>query len=158
MATVTTSPAYNDANFRKMFPAFADTTVWPEEMLAMYWDMATDFISPAWCPCRILRGSSLQLALDLMCAQIAMLMNPNAGDPDASGGGTTGGIVTNASIGAVSVGIAAPPTKDMWDYWLAQTPYGQQLLALLKLKAVGGFYVGGLPERLGFRKVGGTFL
>lgn len=149
--------AYNDANFRKMFPAFADTTVWPEEMLSMYWDMAAEFISPAWCPCRMLNGGALQLALDMMTAHIATLMNPQAAEGGAAGVPTGGGIVTSASIGAVSVGVAAPPTKDMWEYWLGQTPYGQQLLALLKVKAVGGFYVGGLPERAAFRKVGGVF-
>ncbi len=152
-------PAYNDANFRLLFPAFADTTVWPEPLLSGYWAMATEFISTADCPCRILRGGSLQLALDLMAAQIATLMNPNGNDPAGGGSGaaTGSGIVTSASIGAVSVSVAQPPTKDMWEYWLGQTPYGQQLLALLKMKGVGGFYVGGLPERLAFRKVGGVF-
>jgi Protein of unknown function (DUF4054) len=149
-------PAYNDANFRLMFPAFADTTVWPEALLQTYWNMGTEFISVNDCPCRILSGDSLQLALDLMCAQIATLMNTNAGGKN-SGAATGGGIVTNASVGAVSVGVMAPPVKDMWEYWLGQTPYGQQLLAMLKMKGVGGFYVGGLPERLGFRKVGGVF-
>jgi hypothetical protein len=148
-------PAYNDANFRLLFPAFADATKWPEPLLSGYWDMGTEFISVNDCPCRILSGASLQMALDLMCAQIATLMNPNAAD--AGGAATGSGIVTNASVGAVSVGVMAPPVKDMWEYWLGQTPYGQQLLALLKMKGVGGFYVGGLPERSAFRKVGGVF-
>lgn len=150
-------PAYNDDAFRARFPAFADKTKWTPEYLESCWDMGAEFISTADCPCRNLRGASLQLALDLMCAHLATLLAP----PDAAAGedGSTGGggLITSASIGAVSVGIMQPPVKDMWDYWLGQTPYGQQLLALFSVKAVGGFYVGGLPERLGFRKVGGTF-
>lgn len=154
MATATVTVAYNDANFRKMFPAFADTALWPEDVLQMYWDMGATFISAESCPCRNLNGKQLQLALDLMCAHLATLFgNPATGvEP-----GSDGGVMTNASIGAVSVGVMAPPANDMWSYWLAQTPYGQQLLALFKMKSAGGFYVGGLPERLGFRKVGGTF-
>jgi Protein of unknown function (DUF4054) len=149
-------PAYDDAKFRAQFPAFADTVAWPEPFLQSCWNMAAEFISTAECPCRNLSGDSLQLALDLMCAHIATLL----GSPAATGdeeGSSAGGLITNASIGAVSVGIMAPPVKNMWDYWLGQTPYGQQLLALFAIKAVGGFYVGGLPERKGFRKVGGTF-
>jgi len=148
--------AYDDAKFRLMFPYFADTTAWPEPFLSSCWDMASEFISTAECPCRNLNGKSLQLALDLMCAHIAYLL----GSPAAGGegeGASGGGLVTSASIGAVSVSIAQPPVKDGWDYWLNQSPFGQQLLALFSAKAVGGFYVGGLPERLAFRKVGGTF-
>lgn len=149
---------FDPAKFRAMFPAFSDDTVWTDELLTTYYEMASEFISKDECPCRILRGKSLELALYLMTAHIAMLLNP---EPDAAGGGgggaTAGGIVTSASIGAVSVSIAAPNSKNSWDYWLNQSPYGQQLLALLSMKGVGGIYVPGLPERLGFRKVGGTF-
>lgn len=153
MATVVTV-AYNDENFRKQFPAFADTTKWPEPTLQMYWDMATEFISTDSCPCRNLSGSSLQLAIDLLAAHLATLFGSPSTGVEA---GAQGGPVTNASIGSVSVGIMAPPVRDEWGFWLSQTPYGQQLLALFKVKSVGGFYVGGLPERSAFRKVGGTF-
>ncbi len=149
-------PAYDDAKFRTQFPAFADTTAWPEPFLSSCWDMAAQFISLDECPCRNLSGASLQLALDLMAAHIAWLLgSPAATGEDADN--SAGGLITNASIGSVSVGIMAPPVKDGWTYWMNQTPYGQQLLALFAVKAVGGFYVGGLPERKGFRKVGGTF-
>ncbi|MNJ79317.1 hypothetical protein D3C77_772930 [compost metagenome] len=45
----------------------------------------------------------------------------------------------------------------MWSYWLGMTPYGMQLMALLKVCTGGGLYVGGLPERAAFRSVGGIF-
>jgi hypothetical protein len=151
---------YNDAKFRKQFPAFADATVWPEETLTLYWGIARDdFVVTIDSPCNGLHNSSLQLAVDLMCAHLSTLMAiPPAGAGEGDGGGaTSSGILTSASIGAVSVGMMQPPVKGMWDYWFAQTPYGQQLLALLAIKGVGGLYVGGLPERSAFRKVGGVF-
>jgi hypothetical protein len=154
------TPAYNDENFRAMFPAFADEAVWPEATLQVYWDMGGEFITTTDSPCNGLNGASLQLARDLMCAHLATIMSVPAsggGSGSIESGGTSGGILTNASIGAVSVGMMAPPVKGMWDYWFAQTPYGQQILALLAIKGVGGLYVGGLPERKGFRKVGGVF-
>ncbi len=157
-----TAIAYNDENFRKLFPAFADTAQWPEATLQLYWDTGSDFISTGDCPCNILNNGSLQFAHDLMAAHIATLLaapvpagGGGGGSSELPGGGS--GVIQSASIGAVSVSMMAPPAKDMWQYWFAQTPYGQQLLALLQIKGVGGLYVGGLPERLGFRKVGGVF-
>jgi hypothetical protein len=141
--------------FVAKFPAFSDKDAWPPAYLESCWDLAAEFISTQECPCRNLRGDSLQTALDLMTAHLATLLGPaNATSEDAAGGG----LVTNASIGAVSVGMMQPPVSSMWGYWLAQSPYGQALLALLQIKGVGGFYVGGLPERSAFRKVGGVFL
>ncbi len=155
--------AFDVDRFRKEFPAFADETVWPTETLEIYWGIASDFISTGDCPCNILNNGSLQFAYDLMTAHIATLLAVPAGGSSGGGGGSSevpgggSGVVTSASIGAVSVSMMQPPAKDMWQFWFAQTPYGQQLLALLQIKGVGGLYVGGLPERLGFRKVGGVF-
>ena len=78
-------------------------------------------------------------------------------DNGAVNGSTQFGTATNASVGSVSVGMATPPVKTAWQAWLAGTPYGQQLWAWLALKAAGAWAVGGLPEREGFRKVGGVF-
>ncbi len=155
--------AYNDENFRKLFPAFADETQWPEETLQLYWDTGSDFIGTQDCPCNILNNGSLQFAHDLMAAHIATLLAvPTDGSAGGGGGSSStpgggSGVIQSATIGSVSVSMMQPPAKDMWQYWFAQTPYGQQLLALLQIKGVGGLYIGGLPERLGFRKVGGVF-
>lgn len=152
-------PAYNDANFRQLFKAFSDSTLWPEPTLQMYWAVASDYISTKDSQCNMLNGASLQLALDLMCAHLTTLFNADANNAAAGESpGQAVGIETSASIGAVSVSNLPPPVKDAWDYWLNQTSYGQQLLALLKIKSVGGFSVGGLPERQAFRKSGGVFL
>jgi hypothetical protein len=71
--------------------------------------------------------------------------------------GNAPGVMTGATEGTVSVSLQAPPAKDAFSWWLATTPYGAQLRALLLARSAGGFYVGGLPERAAFRKVGGIF-
>jgi hypothetical protein len=67
--------------------------------------------------------------------------------------------VSGASVDKVSVTLTPPPVKSQWQWWMSLTPRGAQLLALLKSKAAGGLYVGGLPaERAAFRKAGGVFV
>jgi hypothetical protein len=152
-------PAYNDTNFRTLFTAFSNTTTYPQVTLQMYWTVASDYISTNDNPCNNLNGASLQLALDCLCAHIATLFTQDAANVEEGGApGQAEGITTSSSIGAISVSQLPPPVdNDPWRFWMNQTSYGQQLLALLSLKAVGGFYVGGLPERQGFRKADGVF-
>lgn len=144
--------------FRQQFPEFADTTTYPTPMLQMYWTLANQFIATDGGPCAMLEGDSAALALNMMTAHILSLWKQNADAAGGAGAGTDqGGFQTSASIGEISVSKLAPPVKGAWDWWLAQTPYGQALWALLGVKSVGGLSVGGLPEREGFRKIGGVF-
>ena len=169
MNPIVTPPGFDPSSgecdtdlFRLMFPEFADETKYPDAMIQVYWDIAHTFISPVDCPCQLLNGKALGYAGYLMTAHLMWLATQSSSPSGGSGGsssagGTAGGIVTSASIGEVSVSMAQPPFKSGWDYWLNQSPYGQQLLALLRIVSVGGTFVGGLPERTGFRKVGGVF-
>lgn len=134
--------------FRQQFPVFANPTTFPDAMLQMYWDMATCQISN--CNYGYLNGDCRQLALNLLTAHLTAISVLVAN-------GQTPGIVTNATIDKISVALKAPETRNAWLWWLNTTPYGQQLLALLLAKGVGGFYVGGLPETTAFRKIGGIF-
>lgn len=43
----------------------------------------------------------------------------------------TGGIVTNSSVGDVSIGYAPPPYTNEFTYWLGMSPYGKEYLAWL---------------------------
>lgn len=132
--------------FKKQFIEFKDV---PEEVIQIYWDMAEQYIY-AWDNC-LLCCEKLQLALSLMTAHLLRL---NYGDGD---GQSTAGTVTSATEGSVSVGFHPPQTDTVWEWFLCQTPYGQQLLMLLKMARIGGFFVGGRPEAQAFRKVGGTW-
>lgn len=144
MATI----VFDVAAFRVAFPAFANDTTYPDATLQAYWDAACCYISPedyGW-----LHGACRVRALNLMTAHLAALSTMIAN-------GQAVGVGQSATVGAVSVSMVPPPIKSGFQYWLAITPYGIQLWALLSAKAAGGLYVGGLPEKSAFRKVGGVF-
>lgn len=135
--------------FRLAFPAFADTGKYPDPTLQGYWDAACCYISPAdygW-----LNGDCRRRALNLMTAHLTQLSTMAAS-------GQPTGVGQSATVGAVSVSMVPPPIKSGFQYWLASTPYGMQLWALLNVKGAGGLYVGGLPEKSAFRRVGGVFI
>lgn len=144
--------------FRKQFPEFADVAKFPDERIQLFADLAGSFIAQDGAPCRLLNGERLELATRLMTAHLLALaeVQAKAGKMGNAGGGSTG-FVTSSTVGEVTVAKLAPPANDGWQWWLAGTPYGQQLWALLELLAVGGFSIGGLPEGDAFRKVGGVF-
>lgn len=142
--------------FRKTFPPFASLTKYPDEQLQFQWDMATCYISDR--NYGRLNNKCRLLALNLMTAHLMYLQMKLA---TAGTGGkvrpSMGGVVTSATIDKVSVSLLPPPVTNPWDFWLAQSPYGQQLLALLDSASVGGFTAGGLPEGDAFRKVYGQY-
>lgn len=145
MAAVIT---FNVTAFRAMFPAFANAITYPDLRLQSYWDMGTCYISDldyGW-----LQGACRTSALNLMCAHLVALS-------DIIASGETPGLVNSAGTDKVSVSLTPPPVKNQWQWWLNLTPYGAQLLALLTMQSAGGFYIGGLPEKSAFRKVGGIF-
>jgi hypothetical protein len=138
---------YDDALFRAQFPAFANTTTYPEALLAGYFAMATCYLDPD-DGCKI-SGGCLQLALNLLTAHLAYL---NSSDP----GGNVG-VITSASIDKISTTVTIPVSNSAFSVWLNLSGYGLQLRALLKTHAVGGDYVGGSIERRAFRKAGGVW-
>ena len=139
---------FNVVLFREQFPAFANPVEYPDAQLQMYWDMAVCYVDPVeFC---YLTGDCLQLAINQMTAHLAALYGLIAE-------GQNPGFIKDASIDKVHVSLQAPPDRSQWGTWLASTPYGQMLWALLQAKAVGGYYVGGTPETAAFRKVGGYY-
>lgn len=137
--------------FRLAFPPFADPTKFPDPYIDIQFDIGTAYVSAEVWGC--MSEKSRTSALWLMTAHLLQL-----GVIIGTSGTGTPGIVTGSKVGEVSVTLAAPPYgSSPWRYWLMQTPYGAQLLALLDAQAAGGFYIGGLPERAAFRKVGGVY-
>ncbi|HGO5420117.1 TPA: DUF4054 domain-containing protein [Klebsiella oxytoca] len=135
------------SRFRKLFPAMTSETKYPPEVIEAQWFQAQCFISEG----KTLRGACFENVLYLMTAHLVW------SNWLISQGQTTANVVTGATISKVSVSMQPPPAKSAWQFWLSTTPYGLQLWALLNIKAAGGAYIGGLPERTGFRKVGGVF-
>lgn len=140
--------AFDVASFRSQFPEFANSTTYTDNQLSAYWSMAIQYISPE--DGYVLSGDVLQLALNLLTAHLAKSFTMiNAGQTTA--------IVNGSSEGSVSVSLTPPPAKNAFQWWLATTPYGMQLRSILSIKSAAGFYIGGLPERSAYRKVGGVF-
>ena len=134
--------------FRLQFPEFADPLVYPDVRLQGYWDLATVYKNTT--NSCTLTGAQLQQALNLMTAHLARLyasIDKNK----------TTGLLQSASVDKVSVVLTPPPIKTGFQWWLSQTPYGQQLWALLQVTAAAGFWFGGLPELSAFRKTAGIF-
>lgn len=132
--------------FRAAFPAFADPVAYPDAMVEAVFELAECWLGHyrEGCPC------SDQLYYLLT----AHLLYERAA---VAAGSWSGGIVSSSSVGGVSVSIQTAPVHSAWQSWLAGSPYGMQLWALLRLRAGGGRYVGGSRERQGFRKAGGVF-
>lgn len=135
--------------FRELFQQFADSTKWPDATISMYWDQAICMIEDDCYDC-LDDCSCTELQVYLLIAHMLQLsINTTKGKQ--------GGLVSSSTVDKISVTKVTPPVSDMFDFWLGQTPYGQQLMTMLLINNVGGFSVGGLPERKAFRKVGGTF-
>lgn len=134
--------------FRQLFPAFADPILFPDATLQQFWNSATCYISDQ--DYGFLNGDCRLQALNLMTAHLTALSVIIAK-------GQVPYIVQGATIDKVTLSLVPPPVKNEWRWWLFTTPYGQQLYSLLFVTGVGGFYIGGLPERSAFRCVGGIF-
>lgn len=144
MTTIT----FDVGAFREQLPEFSNVSNYPDIMLQMYFEMATCYVSDEDYGC--LSGSCRELALTFMTAHLVKIgTDTTSGDDPA--------FVTSATVDKVAVSTQPPPQKDQYEWWLSLTSYGQQLLALLRAKSVGGCYIGGSVERAAFRKVGGYF-
>lgn len=139
----------NAIDFRAMFPVFDNLD---NSIIELWAEVAGEHLKSSW----VLNGKRFQIALNLMTAHLLHLSVWTEGNN--SGAAQNGSIVASASEGSVSVSFATPPTKNAWQHWLASSPYGLQLWALLKQWSASGFYIGGLPERKAVRKVGGVFV
>lgn len=143
-----TDQIFDPVAFRKQFPFFASDMKYPDEQLSGYFTMATDYIySHEWGVMTATQGAT---ALNLLTAHLAY-----TNQMILSNGGGTSGVITGATIDKVNVSLQAPPIKTAWQHWLATSPFGLQLWALLRILSRGGFVSGGLPERDAFRNVYG---
>lgn len=147
----TTVFTFDYATFIVSYPAFSNATAFPEATLQGYWDVAINYISDT--NLGYLNGNARLLAINLFTAHLAALSVIIAG-------GMSPLLVQGAGVDKVNVSLTPPPLKNRFQWWLSTTPYGMQLLPLLSITSVGGFYVPagfGPPPLLGFRNAGGGF-
>lgn len=147
MSTITLDPAA----FRALFPQFADATKWPDAALSIQFGAATGYVSADTygdIPVAARTNALYLMTAHLLALGVIIAQNNYSGQV---------GVVQGAVVDHVQITLTPPPVKSQWQWWLNTTPYGAQLLGLLEAQAAGGFFVGGLPERAAFRKVGGVF-
>lgn len=147
MSTITLDPAA----FRALFPQFADAAKWPDAALSIQFGAATGYVSADTygdMPVAARTNALYLMTAHLLALSVIIAQNNYSGQV---------GVVQGAVVDHVQITLTPPPVKSQWQWWLNTTPYGAQLLGLLEAQAAGGFYVGGLPERAAFRKVGGIF-
>lgn len=134
------------ADIRTDFPAFADTEQYPDGIINNSIGAAQCFVSNSvsgYCP---IDWKCRALMLELMTCHLITLMS-GAGNGSVSAVGSIAGMVVNASIGDVHVTTTVPENKSQLEWYLNQTPYGQQLNALLSTK-VSPLYFGGSKQRV----------
>ena len=141
--------AFDIVAFRAAFPAFSDATAFPNALLEGKWITATCIISDDDEQC-VLSTKQRTRALNLLTAHLLFIDGLIAQ-------GQNSVFVQSATVDKVSVSAVPPKGNSQFRLWLAITPYGNELLAIFKVATVGGFYVGGSPERSAFRRVGGRF-
>lgn len=141
---------YDDAAFRAACPVFANTTTYPQSLTEGWWSTATNFVSVCDNACFNLNGAARALGINYMAGAIGQITAIIAA-------GQVPALVTEARIDKIEVTSSPPPNPTQFTWWLSLTPYGQMLAALLAIKGAGGMYIGGNPERAGFRRVGGLF-
>lgn len=142
---------FDIAAFRRALPAFADSTFYSDAAITAAAGMADCYISTSsrWYRCEQCAG----LMQMLITAHLLQLN----GTEFVPGAAATG-VMTSASIDGVSVGFAVnTANKGSFMSWLDKTPYGEQLSGLLSRFSRSIGYIGGSPERRGFRKIGGGF-
>ena len=139
------SPAYfyNDAQFRTQFPAFSNATTYPQATLQQYFNtagliVANNNYGPLQCA-----GATLT-CLYLLTAHLAQIGTQIAA-------GQQGGIVVQAAIDKINITLQEFQYPNQWQFWLASTPYGAQLLAILQAQSIGGFSFPAGLGRAGFR-------
>ena len=140
MAAIVT---FNYAQFIERFPEYSDTTLYSQSILQGWWDIAIFYVSNI-ANCGTVQDDKRQYAIELMMAHLIFLSLLIAG-------GQVPGLVDAATIDKISVTLVKPPETNQWQWWLNISPYGQQLLALLQVNSVGGYYIGGAPIQAGFR-------
>ena len=128
------------AEFRTLYPEFADPVKYPDAVLADTLDLATCYISTR--NYGALQDKCRKRAIYLLTAHLQTLKDMIAA------GKTQVTVTSGASIDKVSVTLAMPPMNSQTQWWFNISAYGSSLLGLLEIKATPGFYVGGSFQRV----------
>lgn len=143
-----TYPAVLEFDYQEFILNFPLYAAVPEDTLARYWGIATDYINNN--NYGYLKNASRQHAIDLMAAHLLYIR-------DLLAQGQTTVVIAGASIDKVSLTLTAPTIANSFQWWLSTSPYGLELRALLRMSGAGGLYIGGSAPGDAFRKPYGGF-
>jgi hypothetical protein len=143
---------WDEIYFRAQYRFFTDNVKYPRGLLLANFTLATSYIYAGGNGWSGLQGNQQRDALFMMTAHLTRL-NDLINEND----GTAPALVSQAKIDKIAVTLNMPPKGSQLQWWLNLTPWGAMLYTLLEMLSVGGTYVGALPERAAFRRVGGGF-
>lgn len=132
---MTNSVSITYEGFISMFPEFADQSQYPASNVEGFIIQAQCYISPN--NVGEMTGKSRELAIYLMVAHLLTL------NSYILSGNKSGILLTNATIGDVSVSGTPPASRDMREQWYGYTIYGVRLKALLDSFIGIGLYMQG---------------
>jgi len=147
MATIT----FDADDFREQFPNQFDNPPNTDAILELYWDTATCYVSCEVVSCDPLSAECRQDVINLVTAHLITIA-------DAATLGLQSGFVESATEDKISVTMQSFDSQTQFQWFLNQTPYGQQAYALLYVQGAGGTYHGGFGELAAFRRAGGAFI
>lgn len=120
----------NENEFKNNFPEFNNAL-----NIELYITRAKCYVSPK--NYGILSDDKRKLAIYLFTAHLLTLQKCIADGQNAVG------LTASASIDRVSVSMVPPPSFGAFEYWLNQTQYGAELLALLQIEFSTPLLLGG---------------
>jgi len=127
--------------FRSDFPSFSDETTHPSAIIQGAINRAYQFVSRK-VSAYLMDEDAQMLALELMTAHIKTI-----GDKIAQGN-SAGGMVGASTVGDVSITLIPPIIKRNFDFWINQTQFGQEYVALLGSQCPAGLFLGGSNQRV----------
>ncbi len=127
----------NENDFKLNFPEFKDA-----ENVEFCLERAKCYLSSN--GNKFLTGEKYKLALYLFAAHFLVLQK------NIAEGQLSAGLPSSASINSVSISMVPPSSSGAFEYWLNQTQYGAELLALLEHEAPVPLLLGGSFVRVLF--------
>ena len=129
--------AFDLTVFRTTFPEFSDDTRYPSTLITFWASIGDTMLNTdRWGDIRD-QGLQLYVAHEITLS----VMNQAAGAIPGGAPGTGTGVISNQSVGGVSVGIDTQASIESYAGHYNETNYGRQFIRLAKMVGMGGAQV-----------------
>lgn len=120
--------------FRSQYPAFSDSTVYPDSMLGIWWIPATCQFSPV---------ANCYVSYDCVEQVLYAILAHYLYISTSAANGVQTGYITSGTVDKISVSMQSIPVRNISDAYWIQSPYGQTYQALVAAISAGGMYFAG---------------